>query len=335
MHLQTATPATLAFYRHSFELACRRMAIDPATLSKAPKELQVEVLCDAAAWVGRRCVYVHDTVLLNSGTCADVDHYGFPQLVDDLCAAGDDCESTTLQVSARLRVPYAVGLQTMLFLIGFASHTRPSRDDWLSVLHDVVHRYQIYQVGHCVGHLLKHAPQVTGGIKSGQQRHVPQDEKDRNVLLKRSYGGARATPALDGKSNTSSAFSDCQRVCCHSWLMLVPKETNELWVRRGRQWIMSVKDPSKVTCAKEACQDAKDADWPVVFVESTEYTTSVSIVFEDERVGLAAPSPLPMARFFHRSTSISAPSGQRSRRQKHFATRCHGQCSKNSTATST
>lgn len=118
------------------------------------------------------------------------------------------------------------------------------------------------------------------------------------MLLKRSYGGARASSALHATSNTSSAFSDCQRVCCHSWLMLVPKDTNELWVRRGRQWIMSVKDPSKVTCAKEACQDAKDADWPVVFVESTEYTTSVSIVFEDEHVGLAAPSPLPMARFF-------------------------------------
>jgi hypothetical protein len=82
MHLTLSQePMPMPFFQRAFLLACRRMNVSSDLIGKYPA-LDVEILCDAAAWHGRRSVYVHDTVLTQCGAvCVDVDHYGFPRLV--------------------------------------------------------------------------------------------------------------------------------------------------------------------------------------------------------------------------------------------------------------
>ena len=270
LHLTTAANTSMAFYQHALTLACRRMAIDPVQVVKHnSRTLDIEIVCYAAAWIARRSVYVHDTVLLASGACADVDHYGFTRLVDRPEQAGDDCESHSKE--------------TYLFLLDFQRQTCRG-PAWMQRLHQTLRSYQIYQ--------------ITGGIRGSGSRTVPADEKARNVLLNRSaFAGlqtrsmpnqrlsARSSTASTPSGGAFSSSSSSSRVSCHSWLALVPKKTNELWVQRGRQWIMRQKGV-KATCASHEFKDAEDAADPVVFVESTEYTTSAPIVFsdEDERV---------------------------------------------------
>jgi hypothetical protein len=155
-----------------------------------------------------------------------------------------------------------------LFLTEFRQHTRPSNaPTWLQHMHDVVHRYTVMQ--------------VTGGIHGHGQREVPVDEKKQNVLVKRSYPAGRLRRCCDkgaATTSTGGAFSSSS-VACHSWAMMVPIKTHELWVERGRQWVATQKGSK---CPPDALGDAADLEWPVCFIESTEYTASAPVVFEDE-----------------------------------------------------
>lgn len=89
------------------------------------------------------------------------------------------------------------------------------------------------------------------------------------------------TGAIDQGNPSAAKLMDETELAekeCHSWLLGVPNETNKLWIQRGRNHVAKLKGCGGPHASTD--EAAEDAEWPIVFVEGTEYTTSAPFRYD-------------------------------------------------------
>jgi hypothetical protein len=186
-HLSKQVLPERSWLDFSFELAALRMGVSRSQAEKDPV-LALELLVDAAAWVGRRCVYLHDSVDTTPVDGGDgkrgvrsivgVEAYTFPQELDRLADAGDDCESLTKQTLC-----FFEGLRTI----------RDTGGPW-AFLYALSRRYVWFQ--------------ATGGIECDGSASAPLES-------------SVALPACRGSGGAG------KHVVCHSWGIGVFADTDQ------------------------------------------------------------------------------------------------------------
>jgi hypothetical protein len=257
------------FYEHSLACAAFRLGLSPG--EKWTLEDRLEMLCEAAAWVARRSVYISDTVdttpyspgepLKARRTIEDVDHYGFPRLGDRLEHMGDDCES--------------LSKETLLFLVELI-HLKNPKSPLVRSAQKLAQGYIWYQ--------------ITGGIHRQvstldiyhNQGHTSKVSTGASFYRK---GPTRCSCSLEKKiakqktGDWFSSFSDSsrKRYICHSWVMGIPKEMNAEWIARGQRLLNEPTTDFDSTAGetKKGVSPFLRPVSPVLNIESTELTTSV------------------------------------------------------------
>ena len=267
---QRLAPET--YYASALRNAMRRCLNQPKKWHELTREEQCEILCDAAAWLARRSVYLPDTVDVTpfdadqdakrpprkKRVIKSVDYYNFPRVVDELHRVGDDCES--LSKDTLLFIMELQALTNITDALVQAAQDLSRQFVWVQTTGGVSAMAQIplprrfpssdNKLPTLAGRFMgssKLAVRTVGSSKClcSRSRLTTPKASAPDANLAKSAASA-ATSAAGGQSDappfwmnpTLQTFQE-HNLICHSWILGIERDVFHSWVEQGSSVLTS------------------------------------------------------------------------------------------------